>query len=169
MPYQLEKSSHQRRTWWRSHLPQSSSTIFYTCSGRLPSSFWSNNASYLLHKRLGLAALCLCGSSWHSQPSYWLMLRVAWLDLHWNFSGGPPESKVLKFCHSLPFEWPSGLGHTHRNAHRHQKRLAWDTLVIFQGRQSCSLHGKITKGWTFGLLHWSMSLPQGQMVTGLDC
>ena len=63
-----------------------------------------------VHMRLGLAAIFLCGSSWHSQPCYWLMLRVAWLDLHWNFSRGQPGSEVLKFCHFWSFEWPSGLG-----------------------------------------------------------
>lgn len=132
-PINCKKSSHQRRTWWRSHMSLFSSTTSCTCSSGLPSSYWSKDASYLVHKRLGPAALSLCGSSWHSQER---------LDLLWHFSWGQPESEVLIFCHFFPCGWPSGLGQTHPNACKHQL-FAWDTLVILQWRQGYGLHDEV--------------------------
>ena len=82
-----------------------------------------------MQKRLGLAALSLIGSSWSSQPSFWLLLKVAWLDLIWHFSRGQPESGMLKCCHFLPCEWPSGLGQTHQNVSRHQKKFAREAMA----------------------------------------
>ena len=84
---------------------------FFTCLGRLPSSNWSEDASYLVHKRLGLAALCLCGLSWCSQSSYWVLLKVAWLDLRWGFSRGQHKKQGVKILSLLAFwvalrTWP---------------------------------------------------------------
>ena len=105
-----------------------------------------------------------------SQLSYWLMLRVAWLDLHCDFSRGQSESKLLNFVTSYLLSGPLGLARLIKMPTGIRNGLPGILLWFYKEGRAVACTAKLHKAeHLVRCIELHVLLPQGQMVMWLDC